>query len=111
MKFLAVFAILEFVAIYFLAKKKTFGFLWVKQTLIGPDGTSAKRVTAFWFVVLITVMHIVYLYAGLKIEPHVFPEFVTLVAMDELFVLLLLAVVTAQDIIKYKSGKDENKPE
>ncbi len=112
MKFAIALAVLEFFAIMVLFKNKI-GFEWLASTMSGADGTSAKRLTAFTFVVFTGCLHAGYLYIGLTIDPHQLPDFPYVLGIDLLFILLLFAVITAQNVIeavKNVKGKPDGNP-
>ena len=63
-------------------------------------GFSGRKLTAFWFVMLTTCLE--YKYTNVD-------NIVEIASINKLLVLLLLGVVTFEQIIKFKSGQDAEK--
>ncbi len=65
-------------------------------------------------MILITVLHIAYLYVAIKNEPHDLKDFIYILGEDLLFILVLFGIITSQDLLKganiIKGNKDEQNP-
>lgn len=115
--------ILLLLAIIFYLLGKALGITWLKETLSSGDGTSSKRVTMFWFVVVIlTSLHATYIFIALKTVSDtstiisilaLLREFRMLIYADLLFVLILSGIITSQNIIEgariIKGGQSDAK--
>jgi len=80
-----------------------------------PNSGSARKWTAFNFVVMVDVIHLValgYVLWGKDIEKIRigFQLLETLFYVDCLMILLILSIVTFEQIIKFKNGKKDESP-
>jgi hypothetical protein len=80
-----------------------------------PNSGSARKYTAFNFVVMVDVIHLVvlgYVIWGKDIEKIRigFKLLETLFYIDCLMILLMLSIVTFEQIIKLKNGKKDETP-
>ena len=122
MKFIILFSIvivLLLIVIYLLGKG--LGIEWIKQTLSSGDGTSAKRSTMFFYVVVFLFgLHASYMYLVLHTSANSVVEVVVLlreirqlIYPDEIFVLVIAGIFTAQDILTgarfIKEGRTDGK--
>lgn len=64
---------------------------WIRPTLEIDGRASARRLTAFWFVVLTSIALFKYLWAGVSVEPHIWFGLLGMI-------LLLLGIVTAEQV-------------
>jgi hypothetical protein len=81
-----------------------------RETLEGADGKgSSKNITAFWTVVLLTILHICFVYIGIRIVEKTVPTdaslkvmngFRDLIAVDWTFLMILLGLASVQTIIQ-----------
>ncbi len=60
------------------------------------QGASARKLTAFWFVVLITYIHYQHLHESNAVD---------FLIVDVIAGLLLLSVITIQDVINLRAGQ------
>lgn len=63
------------------------------------SGFSARKLTAFWCVMLLTFLH--YKYVN-------FENCIDAIMVDSALVLILLGIITAEQIIKFKNGNNDN---
>ncbi len=66
------------------------------------SGYSARKLTAFWLIVLLTFIEVKFTDKSNLIE---------IAIIDLTGGLLCLGIITAEQIIKFKNGKDEHKQE
>lgn len=83
---------------------------WLSSSLEGTDGkSSSKALTLLWVVILVTALHIAFIYLAIKIAEKSVPTEASLKVMDRLrdliginwtVMLILFGVVTVQTIIQ-----------
>jgi hypothetical protein len=83
---------------------------WFKASLEGTDGkSSSKALTLLWAVILVTALHIAFMYIGIRVAERAVPTEASLKVMDRLrdligidwtVMLILFGVVTIQTLIQ-----------
>jgi len=67
---------------------------------VTTNAFSARKLSAFWFVVLTTYLEIQFISSSLLVE---------IVTINIILILLLLGIITFEQIIKFKGGDDKAK--
>lgn len=83
---------------------------WLSSSLEGQDGkSSSKALTLLWAVILITALHIVFMYLAIAIAKTAIPTEASLKVMDRIrdligidwtVMLILFGVVTLQTLVQ-----------
>jgi len=71
------------------------------------QGASARKLTAFWIVMLITFLHISYFRYQAKQEGN-YEYLPTILVIDFCFVAVALGLTTVETILKLKNGNSDN---
>src|SRR6478736_5113227 len=83
---------------------------WLRSSLEGTDGkSSSKMLTLLWSVVLVTILHILFMYLSLRVVEKTAPTEASLKVLDRIrdlisidwtVILILIGVATVQTIIQ-----------